>query len=267
MTTPAEGAAAPASAPAAPAPAPAAPAPAPAAPAPAPVPTPASFAPAPAPAAPGAPDKGVVVEYTPTGDHALDLALHFIGGLGFGPERPEMQAAMRGDLGPLSKSLEALGDRARGFERYVSAAKASFDAKVEREKGAQEAVTKLAVEEAGSIERWNSIHKWASEVADPGEKVQIDSALKAGGQAARAMVKYLSDLYAQSGLDKAPAKSPLKAGAAGAAPDSEALTAAEYQAEIRKLRTKYGNRLDEQPEYKELTRRRLATQRNERQGA
>lgn len=225
---------------------------------------PAQLSAAAAPAAPDHPADGVVVEYNPTGDTGLDLALAFIGQRGYGPEHPAIQAAMKGDFDKIEASLKGLGDKAKGYERYVAAGRAAFAARTAANEKAAEATKAIAVEVAGSVERWNAVHAWAVKLASDEEKAQIDAGLRAGGAAARAQVKYLSDLYAQSGEDKAPAKSPLKKGASGAAPNSEALSQADYIAAVRDLRKKYGNRVDEQPEYKQLQARRQATL---RQGA
>lgn len=236
--------------------APAAPAQAPAAAAPAalaPVPAPALAAPAP---------EAVVVQYSSTGDAALDLALNFIGKRGFGPERPEMVAAAQGDFSKLESSLKALGKAAEGYEPYLAAAKGSFQARQAAQAKAAEASQAIAVQVSGSVERWNSIHAWAKKVADPHEIVQIDAALKAGGVAAEAMVSKLSTLYAQSGEDKSPVASVVQAGAAGQEPTNGPLTATAYKQELAKLRRQYGDRLESREEFQKLNERRLAAIRN-----
>ena len=245
------------------APAPAAPA-APAAPGTPPVAPPApanptSFAPPPAPKAP-APDEEVVYEYVPTGDPGLDLALTYVGGLGFGPDNPAIKAAESGDFGPLESALKALGAKAQGYDKYLAAAKASYEAAAARNKAREEAAEKAIYEAAGGKEAWSAIHAWVSQEASPEQKQQIETAFRAGELPAAAMARQLADLYRQSGKSKLPPKAVASptAGAAPSAASGGALSPAEYKAEIRKLEAKYGYRLQETKEYADIVARRRA---------
>lgn len=261
MSVPAAPAPAPADAPA-PAGAPAAPAPPSGAPVPAPKPDgegspPPNFEVAPPPT-PDAP-QDVVVEYNPTGDTSLDLALQFVGERGFGPERDDMKAAMTGDFSKLEASLKALGDKAKGYERYLAAAKESFK-RTQETKAAREAQIVKTIEDAvGGAGNWKAIHAWVSAEADEGQKKEITAAFAAGSYAAAAMARQLADLYRQSGKSTLPPKSATQDSAASApASSGGAIDSTTFKLEMRKLEAKYGYRLTNTQEYADLVARRRA---------
>lgn len=198
-----------------------------------------------------------VVVYDPTGDPGLDLALEFIGGLGFGPEREDMKLAMTGDFTKLEESLKSLGDKAKGFEKRLDLAKASFSAQAAKAKATEAETTKTVLEAVGGQDRWNSIQSWAAANADPAEKSAINAMLKAGGLQARAAAMLLSDLYKANGTDVKP-KPAAQEGASSATPSSGALTAREFATESAKLHGKLGSRMESSPEYAALVARRRA---------
>lgn len=205
------------------------------------------------------PDETTVYEYNPTGDPALDLALNFVGGLGFGPDSPAIKAAEKGDFAPIETALKALGDKAKGHERYIAAAKASYEKAAARNKQQEEATVKAIYEAAGGEKNWNAVHAWVAAEATPEQKQQIEAAFRAGELPAAAMARQLAELYKQSGKSKLPPKAVASPDAgAASAPTGGALSPAEYRAEIRRLEAKYGNRLQETQEYADVTARRLA---------
>lgn len=206
-----------------------------------------------------APDETTVYEYNPTGDPALDLALNFVGGLGFGPDSPAIKAAENGDFAPIETALKALGGKAKGYERYIAAAKASYEKAAARHKQQEDATVKAIYEAAGGEKNWNAVHAWVSAEATPEQKQQIEAAFRAGELPAAAMARQLAELYKQSGKSKLPPKAVASPNAgAASAPTGGALSPAEYRAEIRRLEAKYGNRLQETQEYADVTARRLA---------
>lgn len=259
---PAPAAPAQAPAPAAPAPAPAAPAPSPAA---APEPAKEEVKPAPltldepkAPVVPD-PDETVQVIYNSTGDSGLDLALRFVGNLGFGPERPEMVAATQGDFTKLEATLKGLGDKAKGYEQYLTVAKDSYKRSTDARKAKDESDLQAVAKAVGGVERWNAVHAWAAANADEAQRRDINAALKQGGYAAVAMASHLSDLYKQTGEDKTPPKSVVAPNASAApAVAGNAVNPETFKSEVRKLEAKYGYRLTETNEYKDLVARRRA---------
>lgn len=226
---------------------------------PEPTPAPLSVDPPAPPEPPKAPDAGVTVEYAPTGDSSLDLALAFVGERGFGPDRPEMKAASAGDFGPLEASLKALGDKAKGFERYLKAAKSSYEARGQATKAAAEKTQALVVETVGGAQAWNAIHAWVMANADDAERKQINAAWAAGGLAAKAMAKSLAEGYRSSGASTLPPKAAVKADAErGQAGPGDALTPAQYKAEIARITAKYGTRAQYTEEFASAQARRRA---------
>lgn len=232
-------------------------------PAPTPAPTP-SNEPAPLnvdpPAAPPTPalDENVEVLYNPTGDTGLDLALAFVGKLGYGPDRPEIQAAQKGDFAPLEAALKA-NPKAAGYDKFVTVAKESYKRTADKAKTTADAAQKAVIEAVGGVEKWNAVHAWVVAEADDAQKSDINAAFKQGGLAATAMARQLADLYAQSGASTQKPKGVVKATASAAEPaTSGVLDASAYKVEVRKLEAKYGYRLTETAEYQELSARRLA---------
>lgn len=251
------GAAAPAASPApSPTPAPAAP------PAGAPAPSP---APAPAPAAPlnvggpGAPQEAPqeIVVYEPTGNVVLDLSLAYVGERGFGPDHPAMKAASSGDFAPLSDALKALGDKAKGYERYVKAAETAFKETAAKKAAEVQAGTAAVHSAVGGADTWSAIEAWAKKEASDEEKAEINKALAAGGLAAVAVARQMKDAFEKAGSPGVKARSALKEGAGGAAKESGALSPTEYKEELAKLTAKYGaGRAGHVPEFAELRARR-----------
>lgn len=268
MTTEVTGAPAPA-----PAGAPAAPAPAPTpeqiagSPAPAPAPT---EAPAPAPAAKlelDDPDAEAAkanepgpepIVYNETGDPALDLALDFVGARGFGPDHPAMKAAEKGDFAPLRRALAAMGDKAKGYERFLALGEKAFKESAAKAETANAQLQETIHKAVGGQEEWEAVRAWASGAASPEEKASINAALKLGGPAAVAMAKELAGLYRANPKSTQNPAATTNPNASGKAASQGPLTAAQYASEAAALRAKIGYGFDSSPEYAALQGRRLA---------
>jgi hypothetical protein len=223
-------------------------------------PKPASFEQQKPPEKQDAPDGAVIVEYAPTGDAGLDLALQFVGELGFGPERADMKAAMAGDFSLLSKSLKELGPVAKGYERSIKVAEESYKRIIDGRKAKDDAVMSAITSAAGGVEQWNAVHEWVAAEADDQQKADITAAFKAGAFSAGAMARQLTEMYKASGKSTLAPKSAVKA-TAGVVADvtGGAMTAQQYKEEIRRLETKYGYRLQDTDEYRNaVARRRLS---------
>lgn len=203
------------------------------------------------------------VEYDPTGDAALDVALEFVGRLGIGPEHPAMQAATAGDFSLLAAHLGTLGDKAKGFERMVKLGEDAFkrgakehaDAKAKAD--AEEAATKARIFQAmGGEENWPRIQAWAAANATDAEKLNVQAAFKAGGAQAVAMAEYLTKQYRKSGGEFS-GKSALKEGTASTGkPATTPLDPKSYAQAAATARREYkGRDWDSSPEYAALRRR------------
>lgn len=222
-------------------------------------PKPASFEPPKPQAKPDAPAGDVIVEYAPTGDAGLDLALQFVGELGFGPERADMKAAMSGDFSLLEKSLKDLGATAKGYERSIAVAKQSYKNIIDGRKAKEDTVLKAITDAAGGVPQWNAVHEWVATEATAEQKADITAAFKAGAFAAGAMARQLTEMYKASGKSTIAPKSAVKE-TAGTVPDTSggALSPQQYKEEVRRLETKYGYRLQDTDEYRNaVARRRL----------
>lgn len=214
--------------------------------------------PDPAAVAEAAAKPGEVYTYNPSGDAGLDVALDFVGSLGFGPEHAAIKAAEGGDFGLLTDALKALGDKAKGFEKILAAGKAGFE-RIDVAGKEKASKTAAAIHElVGGQEQWSRIQAWAGENATPDERASVNAALKAGGMVAKAVARELASLYMRSPKAEkaaAPARAP-SAPTSGAV--STALSPEAYKVEVAKLSQKMGQRMDGSAEYKDLVARRRA---------
>jgi hypothetical protein len=214
--------------------------------------------PAAPPAAPVAPEAVAKFNYNPTGDVGMDMALGFVGNLGYSPDHPAMKSAMDGDFGPIKAALKALGAKATGWENHVALAeKADKDHRTTE--SARIAKDTANVHEAvGGEERWKAISTWAGKEATPEEKADVNNALKQGGITARLMAQWLAEKYNKAGgTTKVPAEV-VKDGAKGAPAATGALSASAYAMEVQALRGKMGYKMDGSPQYAALQARRIA---------
>lgn len=210
----------------------------------------------PAPAA-DAGDKVVPVEYNKTGDDGLDMALKFVGDLGYHPEHPAMKAAMEGDFSLLEAELATKG--VKGYDAYIKLGQQAFTRTREKTKARQEA-DRVAVEGAvGGADNWRNIQKWASENATDQERSSVSKMLGAGGFEAQAAAVWLKSHYDRaSGVsDEGPGKT--VAVVKSTPPNDSALNAREYSAAVAEARRVYkGSSFETSREYKALQARRMA---------
>lgn len=240
-------------------------APAPAAPAPEPVaaPTPTTLNVDPAPVVPVQPaveaePAGASIEYEPTGDVGLDMALGFIGKQGLGPDSPAVTAAMNGDFSLLRAELAVRGAKATGWEQFIALAEKSYtDTKAKND--ARAVKDRDAIYgSVGGESQWASIQAWASANAEPDEKAEVNAALAAGGRQARAMAVYLSQLYAKASGTTVTPQNPLSPNASPGAPTNGALSPRAYTEAVRALHAQIGGRMEDSKEYAQLQARRGA---------
>lgn len=194
-------------------------------------------------------DAGNRYEYNPTGDPGLDMALEFVGNLGFSAESTAIQAAQKGDFGPLKAALEVLGDKAKGWERHLALAQQSLERRIEAGKAKAEADEKAVYLAVGGKDEWEKIAQHARDNADDGEKAAIQAAMKAGGMQAQGMAVLLKQAY-----DKAHPKTPSvvrkdASGAPGGGSGQGPMTPAQYAAEVRKIAATTRGPIDNNPKY------------------
>lgn len=212
--------------------------------------------PAPAPATPAVVPDAEPVVYDTTGDAALDVALDFIGSRGIAPDDPVMKAAEGGDFAPLRAKLAAMGDKAKGFEKFVALGEKSYAAVDASRKEAAEGLRKTVEAAAGGAESWQAVQAWASANATPEQKTQINAAIQAGGLAAASVVEKLTAMYQRSPEFTKTAPSARKPNAASpSSADPSTLSPKDYTKAVRELRSKVRGPIDNHPEYRALQER------------
>lgn len=210
------------------------------------------------PVVPPVVDEAAAYTYEPSGDVGLDMALAFVGKAGLSGDHPAMQAAAEGDFTILKAALAQKGTP--GWEQMVALGEAAYARTQAADKAKGEALVSLVHEVAGGKEEWAAIQKWAGANATPEEKLQINGLLNQGGVAAKGAVQYLASAYARAANVVVEPKD----GTANAAriPGESAtngpLSPKAYGAEVQKLNTKLGGRLEGSKEYEALQRRRAA---------
>lgn len=214
-----------------------------------------------APLTPDPADLTDIIVYKPTGDTGLDLALQFVGDRGFGPERPEIIEAAKGNFAPLEAALKGLGDKAKGYDKFIGVAKESYTRRQAGNQQKEKAVTDAITQAAGGVSAWNAIHAWVVANADDEQRESINAAFRGGAYSASAMTKQLADLYKSSGQSTLPPKGVVRAEAGAAAATGQgALDSNQFKQEVRKLEAKYGGKLTETQEYRDVVARRRAYQ-------
>lgn len=205
----------------------------------------------------------VVIEFNPTGDAGLDMALGFFGKLGLGPGDKAFDAAANGDFGMLKAKLGQLGNKATGYEGFVALAEQAYAKGAEANKG-KVAKDVAAIHSAvGGADQWKAIQAWASANAEPHEKAEVNAALRQGGVAAKAMAQWLAGKYATAAGTTVEPADIVTPGAAGKVASSAngALTAKDYATEVQAARAKLGWKFDGSKEYAALQARRVMGQR------
>lgn len=210
------------------------------------------------PAASPTPTTSTGVEYEPTGDVGLDMALNFMGKQGLTADHPAMVAAQNGDFTILKATLAQKG--AQGWEQFVALGEAAYT------RATAEANTKAAAgreaifKEVGGEDAWKQIQTWAGANATPEEKTEINALLAQGGLAARTAARYLATAYnGANNVVVNPADPLANAGRASAPIASNGpLDARAYANEVALLNRKLGGRMEQSREYATLQQRRAA---------
>lgn len=193
------------------------------------------------------------IQYAPTGDAALDVALDFIGRVGIAGDDPVIAAAAKGDFSLLEARLATIGDKAQGWQQMVNLAKDAYtrsQAKYGEQIKATDAAIIAVVE---SPENWTAIKNWAAANADPEEKAAINKMIDAGPVQARAAATLLLQAYKKAtGTVINPANPTRNASGVPVADGNGKLTSREYSNKVAELHRKLGSRMESSPEYKAL---------------
>lgn len=209
------------------------------------------------------PKGDVTVEFNPTGDAGLDMALGFIGKLGIGPGNAAFDAAEKGDFSMLRAHLGGMGAKAAGFDGYIKLAEQAFEKGKEKATGAQAKTTEAIHSAVGGADQWKAIQTWAGKEATAEEKKDVNAALRAGGTQAKAMALWLAEKYrGAKGTTVEPKRvADPSQSKPGAAVEGGPLSAKDYANATQKARATLGYKFEGSPQYAALQARRLAGQR------
>lgn len=199
-------------------------------------------------------DKTGVITYEPTGDVALDLSLEFFGKLGLALDSPELAEAGKGNFQYLEAKLAALGDKAKGYEKYIALAKEAHTRLDAGQKAATDARRKTVHDAVGGEETWKGITDHVHANATPEEKEEVRKALMQGGIVAQAMAKLLHSNYLAATGTVAEPQAAVKG--QETAPKGTPLTLTGYKQELNTLVAKIGSaNVEGHPEYTALRRK------------
>lgn len=204
--------------------------------------------------------------FAATGDVGLDMSLEFFAQAGIKPDDAALKVALEtGDFSRLKDKLELLGDKAKGYERFVTLAGQATSRQVEAAKEAKAATGKAILSVMGDQETWAKVRDFAGQHADPKERAEINAAFAKGGIAAKSMAIYLKQTFdsAQVATEgpKEKEAAPAVSSSASRLPASNGSTLSPraFAAATEELAKKIGrNRVDGSPEYKALVSRRMA---------
>lgn len=196
--------------------------------------------------------------YAPSGDAGLDLALDYVGKLGFGPTTDAIKAAEAGDFSQLEAALKAMGDKAKGWEKILAVGKAGFAALDTQSKEHAAKAIERVHSAVGGPEQWKEVQAWAGQNASPDEKAAVNAALRAGGFVAEAVAKALAAKYMAQPTTSRQGRAAVVPGAANGSVGSDALSPRAYTDAVTKLRAELHGNLDGNPKYLALQARRRA---------
>lgn len=214
-----------------------------------------------APEKPAEPEKPVVsdtpVQYEPTGDVGLDMALDFVGKSGVDIDHPAMKAAINGDFTLLKATLAAKG--VSGWEQFVALGEAAYARENAAATAKNEAIREAVYKEAGGKEEWAAVQQWASDNATPEEKAEVNAMLNQGGLASKAAVRHLVEAYSRANnVTVEPRDGTASASRGSPAGDNAPLSPRAYSDAVQQLNAKLGGRLEGSREYQVLQARRSA---------
>lgn len=223
----------------------------PGAPTPSVVAPPQTVQPAPATPAPAGIPAPIVVEYAPTGDAALDVALEYIGQQGLGPDSEEVKLATSGDF---SKLRAKLGP---GGEKFVKLAEQAHAAKVSADKAKDAEILSTVHSAAGGEQTWNAVLEWAGKEATPEQRTEINRVINLGGLAAASLASQLTQEYHRKAPKVGKSAVPSDALSSKGEPQGT-MTRADYMKSLATLRGKLGASFEASPQYRELNARYFA---------
>lgn len=200
--------------------------------------------------------------YEATGNDMLDIALDYVGKLGFGPTHPAMKAAGEGNWLLLEAEIAKLGDKAKGGDKFIAIAqKAIADEQTQATEHATKTRALCVSTFGGTEEQFDGMMKWMTTQANEGkitkeERDDLNRMLARGGFQAQTATQAIAAVYAKAGgVTITPAKTSGEAAAVNGADNGERFTSKSWAALNREMRAKYGANFEQRPEYKAAEQR------------
>lgn len=209
-------------------------------------------------------EKQEVPKFEKTGDTGLDVALDFASKHGYSPDHPFIIEASNGNWDLLEADLAS--KNIPGADKYIELAKKGWNNLIENEKKtAQETYSAVLSVVDNDVNMLNQIQAFASQNASQSEKDQINAMLDAGPLQARAAMFMLRQAYEQATGTVIKPASAIKENSYVDNPGrGGSLSRAEYTQAVTDLANRIGSHnLQNSPEYKALTQRRLASMKAE----
>lgn len=210
------------------------------------------------PAAPAAPaaapsDEGKsTIQYEPTGNPSLDIALNFFGSHGIDSEDPAFASALQGDFATLKATMAAKG--IQGADQMIAIVEGAWKTEVDSRAKAMAEVDTMLDEVSGG--QWETISAWINDNATDEERKILATAIDGGGLLGRIVAEHAVGLFrGASGTTLEPKdalgrNAPTHAGAAAGGP----LSPDEYRKATADLTRRGGTAAEQEV----LDRRRMA---------
>lgn len=202
--------------------------------------------------------KDSTVSFAPTGDPGLDMALGFVGRLGFGEDHQAVKAAFEGDFSLIKAELASKGDKAQGWEQYIALAEKAYATSVADKEQTAKATRLVMNDVFGGEENTIAVLDWARANAEPHEREELNSMINAGGIQARAASMWLNAAYGKSTGTVREPSNPAKQQSVVKQSNGQALSSADFSKEVATLVSTMGPRFSTTPEYASLVARRKA---------
>jgi hypothetical protein len=196
--------------------------------------------------------------YDPTGDASLDIALSYIGKLGYSNAHPAIIAAQKGDFSLIKAELAVNG--VKGGAEMLAVAEEGYK-RIASAQAAKDTATRTYGEQAcQGKDNFNAVLVWGKANLDDAAKNWFNASVAQGGIAAQAAIDKLAQSYLSANkFNKTPANPAPGAGSTTTFSDSGPIDSATYKDELAKLRAAAGGRdVESSDQFKALQARRLA---------
>jgi hypothetical protein len=196
--------------------------------------------------------------YDPTGDASLDIALGYIGKLGYSPQHPAIIAAQAGDFSLIRAELAING--VKGGAEMLAVAEDGYKRLSEKQKEKDSETRSYGEKACDGAANFNAVLEWGKANLDASAKAWFNASVAQGGIAAQAAIDKLAQSYLSANkFSKTPGNPAPGAGAATSFSESGPIDAATFKDETAKIRAAAaGRNYETSDQYQALKARRLA---------